>query len=234
MQGEVDEFYKQAILPIKNILTILLEFVDFIYSEMISSFEKKLDAEDKYDKLVVHNLLTQLVFDDVSSGLYACVYHCLELKSHKDIQQFKKMIKEFGSKCLKDLDDQVKDKFTLNGCSEPYRNVIEILKLCARLPNPYMKKDYLTSLEDEMILSIQNFYESQGEQIEQIQIEPDDKFAIYTYCLLKSDYTNVILDIAFIEEFTVTEENNQAYARLVGCLQDYILSGDMERFLSER
>ena len=59
----------------------------------------------------------------------------------------------------------------------------------------------------------------------------DDKFTIYTYCLIRSGYANIVTDIAFIEEFTLPCEVNQAYVRFKGCLLDYILSGDFVRYM---
>ena len=230
-EKELEEIYQGSIKPIKIITLLLREFLLFIYKEMIISFEQQLYDEDNRYELVIDHLLSQLVFDDINSFLYRHVYKCLELKHRESLKLYRSTLELFRNKSLQEIDGQISDGLILKHCETPYQSIIETISLPRKLANPYLKKDYLATLEDEMVSTINAYNLMHREQTKHKQLEPDEKFAIYTYCLIKSSYANIILDIAFIEEFTQLEENNQSYTRFVGCIHDYILSGDLAQYV---
>ena len=228
---DLEEMYQQAVLPVKSITTLLRDFLILLYKEIVTSFDQILQDEDSRYEQVIDHLLSQLIFDDVNSSMYQHIYKCLELKNRELLKSYRATIRTFRNKSIKELDNQLSEDLTLSKTKAPYQNVIDAIVLPRMLANPYLKKDYLSTLEDEMVSSILQYNEEHLQPAGRVQLEPDEKFAIYTYCLIRSGYANIILDTAFIEEFSIEEQNNQTYARFAGCLHDYILSGDLEQYL---
>lgn len=229
---EVEKITNEALLPVKRMLRLLREFTNVIYNKVIESYLKELKDEDEDHRMIIDQLICQLMFDDTRSLLYQYIIECLQNRFKEQIRYFANLATASGGKCLHEIDSQFKEKFMLLDSRVPYNTVIKTVHLLQKISNPYMKKDYISTMEREMMESI--FQELHKKNLqEEVHLEPDDKFTIYTYCLLKSDYANVVVDIAFIEEFTLPEDTNQAYARFKGCLQDYILSGDFVSFMKK-
>jgi len=227
---ETEKIMNETLVPVKTILKLLREFTNLIYKEVINTYRRELDEEDENHNNIIDQLISQLLFDDTNSLLYQHIVACLQEKYKEQIEYFSKLAKIHGEKCLHEIDNQFKQKLMLLDSQVPYETVIRTLYLLEKIPNPYMKKDYISTMEREMVDSILNEMSKKG-HYEEINLEPDDKFTIYTFCLMKSGYANVVVDIAFIEEFTLPEETNQAYARFKGCLMDYILSGTFSQFM---
>ena len=227
---ELAKMMNESVLPVKKFLKLLREFTNLIYKEVIAVSLDDLDDEDENHNIIIDQLLCQLMFDDTKSLLYQRILSCLQEKCKEQIKYFSKIAATSGGKCLHQIDNQFKEKLMLLDSRVPYDTVIRTLHLLKKIPNPYMKKDYISTMEREMVDSILDEMAKKG-HIEDIHLEPDDKFTIYTFCLMRSNYANIVVDISFIEEFTLHEETNQAYARFKGCLMDYILSGNFDRFM---
>ena len=229
---EFDKMVDETLLPVKKILSLLRGFITVVYREVIVAYVDQLNDEDENHVVIIDHLLCQIMFDDTKSLLYQKIMGCLEDICKENIKYFSKVVAMTETKCLHELDPQFKEKFMLLSSQVPYDTVMQTLRLLNKIPNPYLKKDYISTMEQEMVDSIMNEMVKKGCIEEEVYLEPDDKFTIYTYCLLKSGYVNIVVDMKFIEEFTQPDETNQAYARFRGCLMDYILSGDYEAYMA--
>lgn len=227
---ETEEIINQAILPIKMILKLLREFTFQVYKDVISIYEEDLRNEDQNPLTVIDQLICQLLFDDINNQIYQHVTKCLAFKCKEKVEYFQQIAEQFRDKCLHEFDSQFKDKYLLES-PVPYKTVIKTVQKLKMLANPYMKKDYITMMEQEMICSIKSEMMKRGHHDDEVRLEIDDKFTIYTYCLVRSNYSNIIVDIALIEEFTIPDDADQAYARFKGCLNDYILSTDFPKIM---
>ena len=216
----------EALAPVKMMLQILRKFTLLIYEGLVAVYHDDLKDEDQSADMIIDRLICQLMFEDVQSPLYQHIMNCLEAKCSEQIQYFNHVAELFRGKSLRQFDSQFKEAYS----SIPYETVIKTVQRLQLIPNPYMKRDYITLLEQEMVCAIKDELTKKGQRAE-IQLEPDDKFTIYTYCLVQGNYPKVVVDLSFIEEFALPDEANQAYARFKGCLMDYILSPDFLNFM---
>ena len=227
---EEQKMTDEALLPVKRIIHLLREFTALIYKDVIAEYATELSDEDQDADIIIDQLICQLVFDDTQTLLYQHITKCLQNRCKEHIKYFSHVAESFRGKCLHQFDLQFKEKFMQLDSRVPYETVIKTVHLLKMIPNPYMKKDYISTMEQEMIYSIIAELSKKG-LAEEVVLEPDDKFTIYTYCLVHSQYSNIVVDISFIEEFTLPCETNQAYARFKGCLMDYILSTDFLNYM---
>ena len=143
-QGKEQQMGEESLLPVKGMLRLLREFASLIYKEVIAGYADELDDEDQDPEIIVDQLVCQLMFDDTQGFLYQHISKCLQNKCKDQISYFTHVADSFRGKCLHQFDDQFKEKFMQLDSQVPYETVIKTVHLLKMIPNPYMKKDYIT------------------------------------------------------------------------------------------
>lgn len=228
---DLKKIENEYILPVKRMLQLLREFTLFIYKEVITRYHKELINEDQDENIIIDQLLCQLMFDSTNSLIYQHIIRCLNYRHKQQTDYFTQLSERFKGASLGELDREFKAKFMFLDSESPYETVIQTVHLLKKLSSPYMKRDYISTMEREMTDALRKDFLQKGKNLREIRLETDDKFTIYVYCLMRCGYSYIVSDIAFIEEFAIPSETNQAYVRFKGCLMDYVLSGDFARFM---
>lgn len=233
-QAESQDLYQQIVLPTKNFIDVVRQFVKLIYQEEISTRssedEEEEDDENYYDQLI-DQIICDIIFREPSSTICRFVYRALEIRRKEEILYFETIIQKYKEMSLKEIDKHVPEKYLLSDWKNPYQSVIDAIKLQGLLGSPYLKRDILTTIEERIKNTIHAYNQKENNKNVSLILEADQKFAIYAYSLIKSGYKKIILDLDFIDEFARYGEQNQPYIHLKGCLQQYILAGEFEKYL---
>lgn len=202
----IDKLYARILRLIKEFfLKIIKSFIRKSYEPFMKKAEILLRKEDYEPEYILESVVYELLFRDPNTTFNKLVLALLAKKHAERTNKFNKILEERKNESLPN-DPILSDKFygfLLQGNNMPYQEICDDYADIQRQTNPYTKFEIISSLWNKILKIAREYHKDNPEVESQLEREFDEdiRFQIMTYCIVKSQNKELVVDEMLIAGF---------------------------------